>query len=124
MGKRFIVIGAIAMALAVIAGAFSAHALRGVLDDYSLRVFHTAVEYQVYHALGLLLIGVLGQQQPANKRLNLAGWLMLMGMVVFSGSLYLLVATGVKVLGAITPVGGLLMIAAWGVLAWSQRQAN
>jgi uncharacterized membrane protein YgdD (TMEM256/DUF423 family) len=120
MHKRFIIIGALGMALAVVAGAFSAHALRNVLDGRMWEIFNTAVDYQLYHSLGLILIGVLLQSASNNIHLRRSAYLMLGGMLIFSGSLYLLVASGIKMLGMITPIGGSLMIVAWLMLAWSQ----
>lgn len=122
MYKKIIIIGALGMALAVIAGAFSAHALRNVLDGRMWEVFNTAVDYQLYHALGLILIGILLRNDDDNVYLRRAAYSMLAGAVIFSGSLYLLVATGIKMLGMITPIGGSLMIIAWLMLAWSQRK--
>ena len=115
--KRIIGAGAISMMLAVAAGAFGAHGLKPHLATDMLAVYHTAVEYQVYHSLGLLLCGLLAQNDD-HLRLRLSAWLMLAGIVFFCGSLYLLSLTGLRWLGAITPVGGLCFLAAWGILAW------
>ena len=98
-------------------GAFGAHALRGRLDEYARGVFETAVQYHFYHALALALVGVLLLSQPATALLKSSGWLFLIGIAVFSGSLYLLAITGIKWLGAVTPLGGLAFIAGWGCLA-------
>jgi uncharacterized membrane protein YgdD (TMEM256/DUF423 family) len=99
--------------LAVIFGAFGAHALRGRLTPDMLEVYHTGAQYQIYHSLGLLLIGVLALRFPETCAFRWAGWLMLVGIVLFSGSLYVLAMSGVRALGAITPLGGLAFIAAW-----------
>ena len=109
--------GALAGLLAVALGAFGAHALRGRLDEYARGVFETAVQYHFYHALALALVGVLLLSQPATALLKSSGWLFLIGIAVFSGSLYLLAITGIKWLGAVTPLGGLAFIAGWGCLA-------
>ena len=117
MHKRFLLSAAIAAFLAVALGAFAAHGLRGRLDEHMMEVFQTAVRYHFFHALGLGLIAVLAKQYPGSNPLRWAGWLMLAGMVVFSGSLYLLTLTGLKWLGMITPLGGLAFMAAWLLLA-------
>jgi uncharacterized membrane protein YgdD (TMEM256/DUF423 family) len=105
--------GALLAALAVIMGAFGAHALKGQLDAGAMKVFQTAVDYHMYHALGLVLVGVLCKGLAPSSTLGWAGGLMASGIVVFSGSLYLLSTTGIKWLGAITPLGGVAFIAAW-----------
>ncbi len=112
--------GASLAGVAVVLGAFGVHGLAGMVSADRLQVWETAVRFQMYHALALLLIGAL----PTRARL--ASLLLLVGVAVFSGSLYLLVATGVTALGAITPVGGLLMIAGWALLALSlvRREAG
>lgn len=109
--------GALSAGLGVLLGAFGAHALKTRLPEDLLAVWHTGVQYQVYHALGLLLLGVLAQQLPGIPLLKLAAWLMLAGTLLFSGSLYALALTGIRGLGAITPLGGLAFIAAWLSLA-------
>jgi uncharacterized membrane protein YgdD (TMEM256/DUF423 family) len=117
MRNRFISMGAASMFIAVAAGAFGAHSLKQMLSAEMLAVYHTAVDYQVYHSLGLILIGLLLTNHN-NTGLRLSAWLMLAGMLIFSGSLYLLSITGVRWLGAITPIGGLCFLAAWLNLAW------
>jgi uncharacterized membrane protein YgdD (TMEM256/DUF423 family) len=121
--KSFIVIGAIAMALGVILGAFGAHGLKSRLSPDLLAVYQTGVEYHLYHALGLLLVGILTYQFPHVNGLKTGGWLLLAGILVFSGSLYVLAITGVRWLGAITPIGGLAFIAGWVWVAWSLVRA-
>ena len=117
LARLFVALGALSAALAVMFGAFGAHALRARLSPEMLSVYHTGAQYQFYHALGLLLIGVIAIHMPNSGGLRLAGFLMLAGIVLFSGSLYVLSITGVTCLGAITPLGGLAFIAAWIVLA-------
>lgn len=117
MAKLFITLASLSGMLAVIIGAFGAHALRGKLDDYAMGVFETAVQYHFYHALALLAVGVIALNQPHTTLLKSSGWLFLLGTVIFSGSLYVLAITGVKWLGAITPLGGLAFIAGWACLA-------
>jgi uncharacterized membrane protein YgdD (TMEM256/DUF423 family) len=113
------VIGAILLALAVIMGAFGAHALQGRLDAYSKGVYETGAMYHFFHALGLLVVSFL----PRIGALTAprASWicaLLLTGVVLFSGSLYALAISGVRILGAVTPFGGLAFIAAWVLLAY------
>jgi len=118
MSKIIIVIASVLLALAVAAGAFGAHALKAQLSTDMLQTWKTAVDYHFYHALGLLLIGVLSVALPGLP-LKWPAILLVLGMVLFSGSLYALSLTGIKVLGAITPLGGLSFIAAWLVLAFA-----
>ena len=116
MTRLFLGIGALNGMLAVLLGAFGAHALRARLTPDMLAVYHTGVQYQFYHALGLLAIALLLAHFP-ERGFVWAGWLMCTGIVLFSGSLYLLSLTGVRLWGAVTPVGGVAFIAAWAVLA-------
>jgi uncharacterized membrane protein YgdD (TMEM256/DUF423 family) len=121
-GARFFLIaGALSAAVAVMLGAFGAHALRGRLPADLLAIYQTASQYHVYHALGLLVVGLLAVHVPTSSPLRWSGWLMLLGTVLFSGSLYLLAITGQRWLGAITPLGGTAWIAAWLLLAWAAR---
>ena len=106
-------IGAVMLALAVALGAFGAHGLRGKLDAYSMSVYEKAVFYHFIHALGLLFIPHLSRSKSA----DLACWLLMAGILLFSGSLYLLAVTGVRTLGMITPLGGASFIAAWLLLS-------
>lgn len=115
--RLFLTLGSISAALAVVLGAFGAHALRARLSPEMLAVYHTGSQYHFYHALGLILVGVIALHLPALGFLRAAGWLMLAGTVLFSGSLYLLAVTGDRWLGAVTPLGGLAFIAAWILLA-------
>ena len=119
MAKTFLFFAGSSAALAVLLGAFGAHGLKAKLAPDMMAVYQTAVQYHMWHALGLAVIGLALARWPNVASLRLSGYLMLVGMVVFSGSLYLLAVTNVKVLGAITPVGGLLLIAAWSVFAWA-----
>ena len=116
MGQTFLTLASTSGLLAVAFGAFGAHALKARLDAYSLGVFETAVQYQFYHSLALLGVGILLLHQPQVALLRSSGWLFLVGMVLFSGSLYILALSGVKWLGAVTPLGGLAFIAGWGCL--------
>ncbi|QRN50803.1 DUF423 domain-containing protein [Macrococcoides bohemicum] len=109
--KLFLIIGAINAMMAVACGAFGAHGLEGKLSEKYMAVWEKATTYQMYHALGLIAIGILNGTTKLN--LNAAGWMMTLGIVFFSGSLYILALTQIKILGAITPIGGVLFIAAW-----------
>jgi uncharacterized membrane protein YgdD (TMEM256/DUF423 family) len=104
--------GSIGMFLAVALGAFGAHALRQRLSPEMLSVFETGVRYQVYHALALFAVAWLAERHPGSL-VEASGWSFTVGIVIFSGSLYLLSATGVRWLGAITPIGGLAFLAGW-----------
>ena len=112
-------VGASALALAVIIGAFGAHALEGRLDAYSKGVYETGVTYHFFHAIGLLIVSFLPRlgALPSFRASWVCG-LLAAGIVLFSGSLYALAISGVRALGAITPFGGLSFIAAWVLLAW------
>lgn len=119
MSKVFIVGGALAGMLAVLLGAFAAHGLREHLDVTLLATFKTGVQYQMYHALALLLIGVLAHQFPGQRLLRWSGILFVTGMLLFSGSLYMLALTQISWFGPITPVGGLAFMAGWLTLAYA-----
>lgn len=113
-------IAAAVLALAVISGAFGAHGLRGRLDAYAMGVYEKAVFYHFIHALGLLIVSLLPRTGAltagAASRIS---WLLSAGILLFSGSLYALALTGIRSLGAVTPLGGVAFVAAWLVLAWS-----
>ena len=109
--------GSILAGLGVAFGAFGAHALKASLSPKMLSTFETGVRYQMYHALGLLALAWAISRWP-ERRLVPAAWLLLAGTVVFSGSLYLLVLTGARWFGAITPFGGVALIAGWALVAW------
>lgn len=111
--------GAVSLALAVALGAFGAHGLKNRLDVYSMGVYEKAVFYHFVHGLGLLAVGIMRRVQTLTAAgANRVGALLAVGIVLFSGSLYLLAVTGVRALGAVTPLGGLAFIAAWALLAW------
>lgn len=113
MQKLFLLAGSIAMAVAVMLGAFGAHGLKTKLSEEMLAIFETGVTYHFYHAIGLLVIGLAAYYLPESASLKWAGWLMLGGILIFSGSLYILSLSGLRWLGAITPIGGLCFIASW-----------
>lgn len=116
MAKFFLVAGALFAGVGVAAGAFGAHALGDRVTPARLETFETGVRYQMYHALALLLTGWIATAWTG-WQIDAAGWLFLAGIVIFSGSLYLLVLTDTSWLGAITPLGGLAFIAGWIMLA-------
>lgn len=117
--RKLVALGAINAALAVALGAFGAHGLQELLTPKALQTWHTGVDYHGFHALGLILIGLLSTAVP--KVLH-TGWWLLGGIVLFSGSLYLLALSGIKILGIITPLGGICFLIGWGLLAWSLRR--
>ena len=124
MHKGFLGIGAIAGMLSVMLGAFAAHALKGMIGDHAIATFETGVRYQFYHALALLMTGMLFKEFNSGKTLA-AGWLFFAGMILFSGSLYFLtyiqasVQPGWRWVGAITPFGGVCFIGGWIMLFWA-----
>jgi len=122
MARHFWVLGCVFALLAVAAGAFGAHALRARLPADLLAVFETAARYQMYHALALLAAAWAAGRWPESTA-SLAGWLFVAGIVVFSGSLYLLCLTGVRWLGAVTPIGGVAFLLGWGLLGWAALRA-
>jgi uncharacterized membrane protein YgdD (TMEM256/DUF423 family) len=117
MPRILIAAGALGAALAVILGAFGAHALKHRLPPEMLTTFETGVQYQFYHALGLILVGIILQTLRASAMVAAAGWLMLGGILLFSGSLYAISFTGIRSFGMIAPLGGTAFIAAWLLLA-------
>ncbi|WP_318616938.1 DUF423 domain-containing protein [Sporosarcina sp. YIM B06819] len=114
----FIIAGAVNAAIAVALGAFGAHALKEKLSEHYLAVWETAVQYQMFHAIGLLAVGILMSSSlfGASTQLTWAGYLLLAGIIIFSGSLYVLSLSGIGILGAITPIGGVAFIAGWTML--------
>lgn len=119
---RWVMLGAVNALVSVGAGAFGAHALKTRLEADLLATFETGARYQMYHALGLVLVGLFAQAKPSGT-LDAAGWTMLGGIVLFSGSLYALALSGVRVLGAVTPLGGVAFLVAWSLFAWAAFKA-
>ncbi len=122
--KTLLALGSVGMLLAVALGAFGAHALKKTLTPEMMAVYETAIHYHVYHALGLLAIGLLALHLPDSGALRWAGILMAVGLLLFSGSLYALSLSGLRWLGAITPVGGAAFLAAWLLLAVAVVRAD
>jgi uncharacterized membrane protein YgdD (TMEM256/DUF423 family) len=114
--KLFIILGAINAFLSVALGAFGAHGLEKTVEPKYLEIWKTGVTYQMFHATGLLVIGVLLGKLPASSLLSWSGWIMLIGIIFFSGSLYILTLTQKGILGAITPIGGVCFLVAWVLL--------
>jgi uncharacterized membrane protein YgdD (TMEM256/DUF423 family) len=120
MNARLAIGSAAALLFAAVAiGAFGAHALRSKLAPDLMAVFQTAVQYHFWHALGLLAVGILLAQKPESGTLVAAAWLLVAGIVIFCGSLYVLALTGTRGWGALAPVGGTAFLAAWAALAWA-----
>ena len=120
MEKFFFVCGAVSAFIGVAAGAFGAHGLKQRLDADLMAVFEVGVRYQMYHAFALIATAWAISRWPGSGSLaNGAGYLFILGTVLFSGSLYLLSLTGIRWLGAVTPLGGLAWLAAWVCLAWA-----
>lgn len=120
MIRIFLALAAISGGLSVAAGAFASHALREKLTERALEIFETAARYQMYHAIALLLVALLlSSASLPQPSLVAAGWAFIIGIAIFSGSLYALSLTNIKVLGAITPLGGAAFLVGWGCLAYA-----
>ncbi|MFO0582787.1 MAG: DUF423 domain-containing protein [Anaeromyxobacter sp.] len=118
MDRTFLSVGAVSAALAVAAGAFGAHALKARLGPDLLAIWDTGARYHLAHALGLFAVAWAATRFPG-AAVAWAGWLLVLGTVLFSGSLYALALSGVRALGAVTPFGGVAFIAGWLCLAWA-----
>ncbi len=117
--KLFLTISSIMMALAIAIGAFGAHGLKSIVSDSLLKTYNTGVEYHFYNTLGLFAASFIIYLKENSKKAVIAAWLILIGMIIFSFSLYLLVLLNMPILGAITPIGGTLLIIAWFLLAFA-----
>jgi uncharacterized membrane protein YgdD (TMEM256/DUF423 family) len=124
MDRLFFVVGSASAGLAVALGAFGAHALKARLSPEMLAVYETGVRYQMAHALALLAVAWASTRWPHSAAVTTSGWLFVAGTVLFSGSLYALSLTGVRGLGAITPIGGLAWLLGWAALAWGVARAT
>ncbi len=122
--NKYVKIGALIAMLSVVLGAFGAHMLEDRLTADAIDVYETGVQYHMFHAVGILLIAILIERLPSKKLAIWAARLMIIGIVLFSGSLYALALSGVKVLGAITPIGGVAFIAGWICMALAARQSK
>lgn len=123
MERLFLGLGAAFAGTAVALGAFGAHALRATLSEQDLATFETGARYQMYHALALIAVAWAVGRWPGMTSITAAGWSFVVGIVVFSGSLYVLVLTGQRWLGAVTPLGGLAFLVGWILLLWSAFRA-
>lgn len=119
MDRTFFLLGAVVSGLAVAMGAFGAHALRPILGPEYIDTYETAARYQMYHGLALLGVSWAANRWPDSPLVRWAGWAFLAGVIIFSGSLYLMSVTKLRFLGAITPIGGVAMISGWAMLAWN-----
>lgn len=126
MVKKFVSLGSIMMLLSVMIGAFGAHALKPVLVENNLQsTYETGVHYHMIHALAILFVALFADKFPkSQKLLNVAGWLFFVGIVLFSFSLYVLAITNISILGAITPLGGVCFLVAWGALAVAAARSS
>lgn len=125
MSRTFLAIAAIFGGLSVAAGAFATHALKERLTERSLEIFETAARYQIYHALALLFVALLLMQEKISQStLIAAGWSFIIGILFFSGSLYILSLTNIKLLGAIAPLGGAAFIVGWLAIAIAAFSLN
>ena len=111
--KIFLILGGINAVLVVLLGAFGAHGLKARMTAEMLAVYQTGVHYHLFHALGLIVVGLVATQISDSAYLRWSGWLMLAGIVLFSGSLYVLSVSGLRWLGIVTPFGGISFIVAW-----------
>lgn len=118
MAKLFLILASCNGFIAVALGAFAAHGLKNKLTETLLATFQTGVQYHMYHSLALFALGMLVLQYPANHAFRISGYFFFAGIILFSGSLYGLSLSGLKWLGAITPLGGAAFLVAWGFLAW------
>lgn len=123
MQKRFLIIASLMGGVSVAIGAFAAHSLKPQLTDYQIGIFETGVDYQFFHTFAIFMVVLLADKLP-RKALNTVGWLFTVGILFFSGSLYLLackdiLGVAVGFLGPITPIGGTLFIVGWGILLWN-----
>lgn len=121
LASRWVMTGSLVAMLAVMLGAFGAHGLKNIYNEQQLSWFDTAYQYQMIHAVALILTGLLASASNTGKWLKPAAYSFLLGIVFFSGSLYLLSATQVRILGAVTPIGGVLFILGWICLALAGR---
>ena len=116
--KMFLAIASFMMALAISLGAFGAHGLKSILDEYMLKVYNTGIQYHFYNTLGLFIATFIYALKPQSKKIYVSLWLILIGMIIFSFSLYALTILNMPILGAITPIGGTLLIIAWLTLTY------
>lgn len=124
MSKNFLTLGAINAFICVALGAFGAHGLKQSLSSDMLVIFQYGVQYHFYHSMGLILVGLVLLHFSKSRLIEASGWLMLMGIILFCGSLYILSLTETRSLGMIAPIGGLSFLSAWALLAYGTWKAN
>lgn len=124
MAKNFLILGALNTFLCIALGAFGAHGLKRLLSADMIAIYHTGVQYHFYHAFGIIVIGLLLLHFPKSRFLPLSGWLMMIGIILFSFSLYALSLTGTRGLGMITPFGGVSFLSAWGLFIYAIWKEN
>ena len=124
MDRLFFVLGSASAGIAVALGAFGAHALKARLSPEMLAAYETGVRYQMFHALALFAVAWASSRWPGSTAISASGWLFVAGTLLFSGSLVALSLTGVRSLGAVTPIGGLAWLVAWGALTWGVAKAT
>ncbi|HEU4964162.1 MAG TPA: DUF423 domain-containing protein [Bacilli bacterium] len=117
--RTFLMLGSINLFLAVALGAFGAHGLKDIVSERMLANWQTGVHYHMIHALGMLAIAAFGDRLRAKKQARIAGWLFLIGIFFFAGSLYAMAPTGILILGAITPIGGVCFLVGWFLLFYA-----
>ena len=116
--RFFLAITALLMASAIAFGAFGAHALKSILDEYFLKIYNTGIQYHFYNTLGLFAATFIYALKPDSKKIFISLWLIIIGMIIFSFSLYFLAILNMPILGAVTPIGGTLLIIAWLTLTY------
>ena len=116
--KIFLAIASFMMALAIAVGAFGAHGLKSILDEHMLNIYNTGVQYHFYNTLGLFAASIIYSLKPESKKIYISLWLIIIGMSIFSFSLYFLAILSMPILGAITPIGGSLLIIAWIIITY------
>lgn len=119
MPKTFLILGTINVLICIALGAFGAHGLKQILTADTMATFQTGVQYHFYHALGLILLGLIRIHMPTSRLIPIAGWLMLLGILLFSVNLYIISLTGMRQLGMIAPFGGLSFMSAWVILTYA-----
>ncbi len=119
MPKTFLMLGTINVLLCIALGAFGSHGLKQILSPETMATYQTGVQYHFYHALGLILLGLIRFHMPSSRLIPISGWLMLMGILLFSINLYVMSLTGMRQLGMVAPFGGLSFMSAWIILTYA-----
>lgn len=119
MPKTFLMLGTINVLLCIALGAFGSHGLKQILSPETMATYQTGVQYHFYHALGLILLGLIRFHMPSSRLIPISGWLMLMGILLFSINLYVMSLTGIRQLGMVAPFGGLSFMSAWIILTYA-----